>query len=767
MAECHGQDSNPTIRLSPSKLKNVQAVNMECGPGSNSNTYIKEKVVAEAAEDRPSLSKSPLPEEMPPPTAEGTPVGTGATPVQKRKRGAATPNTSNSQPKGKTAKVGQSGNDSTISISPSQKSNTSGREQAGRESDSLASQKHHSMEESSAASIRAVMLSEIQESNSAPSAEDGSVGSSVLEPGGTEENFLNASRHNAQRYRARHERNKPGSRAVERLDGNKRSFQPKKSTGPPAFVEFPVVLQDVPGPVLFSKLGPWKRTELLKAVCGSVDSIRPIQSGKKFLIGCKDEGQQGKLSRCQSLPGDVGIRCRIPVPTVEGVLGPIPLGDWALKQVKVDLMAGGHRVTGVARLRNRKGEPSKAVKVTFESCTLPAEVWVASTPYQVAAFAASVRRCTKCQSIGHTKSQCRSRVPRCSRCGTAGHVAEGCSNTLSCVNCNGRHSAAFKQCPEMLVHARANILRSSSYIPFSVALQRARGELFGGSALPESTENNQDSKPKPDRCWAVDRATAAANPLTTGNRPAPSYASVAARGVGVGRTGGGGGHEGRPVAGRDRVPKVPIKPDTPRSPPPRQEGSRVPAPKKREEGVRVATAQGGGSTNQQKKSKKVHRQVQVNLSTSTSRPVQHTVPIASREQLLERAARLRPTFLARQRQRREADLLAKQKKTEQLQRVQLKRDLHSLDEKQKKARKGVPSSHFQNMLWDLLVTLANTRISGDPDALLALLTKIIGRATLERVPSLPLTKRLDVMLVLAGAKTERASNHKDLPDFVL
>ncbi|WP_419640585.1 hypothetical protein, partial [Thiolapillus sp.] len=182
----------------------------------------------------------------------------------------------------------------------------------------------------------------------------------------------------------------------------------------------------------------------------------------------------------------------------------------------------------------------------------------------------------------------------------------------------------------------------------------------------------------------------------------------------------------------------------------------MPAPKKREEGVRVATAQGGGSTNQQKKSKKVHRQVQVNLSTSTSRPVQHTVPIASREQLLERAARLRPTFLARQRQRREADLLAKQKKTEQLQRVQLKRDLHSLDEKQKKARKGVPSSHFQNMLWDLLVTLANTRISGDPDALLALLTKIIGRATLERVPSLPLTKRLDVMLVLAGAKTERA-----------
>ena len=89
---------------------------------------------------------------------------------------------------------------------------------------------------------------------------------------------------------------------------------------------------------------------------------------------------------------------------------------------------------------------------------------------------------------------------------------EGCSNTLSCINCNGGHSAAFRQCPEMVVHARANVLRSSSYIPFSVALQRARVELLGGPVSPEPT-GQQNFKPKPDRCWAVDRAAAAANAL--------------------------------------------------------------------------------------------------------------------------------------------------------------------------------------------------------------------------------------------------------------
>ena len=72
----------------------------------------------------------------------------------------------------------------------------------------------------------------------------------------------------------------------------------------------------------------------------------------------------------------------------------------------------------------------------------------------------------------------------------------------------------------MLVHARAQVLRSSSYIPFSVALQRARVELLGGPVLPEPT-GRQNIKSEPDRCWAVDRAAAAANPLTTGTRPAP------------------------------------------------------------------------------------------------------------------------------------------------------------------------------------------------------------------------------------------------------
>ena len=60
---------------------------------------------------------------------------------------------------------------------------------------------------------------------------------------------------------------------------------------------------------------------------------------------------------------------------------------------------------------------------------------------------------------------------------------------FSCINCNGGHSAAFRRCPEMLVHASAHLLRSGNYISFSVALQRARVELLGGPFYPSRPDS--------------------------------------------------------------------------------------------------------------------------------------------------------------------------------------------------------------------------------------------------------------------------------------
>ena len=183
------------------------------------------------------------------------------------------------------------------------------------------------------ASARVVLVTTPQDSNPAPPVSGRSVGSfSHAEPGEARDNHQSAQHHNAHRFRFRREGAGTGAdaklahRQERPVFQGKRFFPRKKVTGPPAFLEFPVFLQNVPGPVSFPKLGPWKRTELLSAVCGPVQSVRPIQKGK-FLIGCHSEGQQGKLSRCQSLPGGAAFSAASRYPPSSLWSGAFPWGS--------------------------------------------------------------------------------------------------------------------------------------------------------------------------------------------------------------------------------------------------------------------------------------------------------------------------------------------------------------------------------------------------------------------------------------------------------
>ena len=61
-----------------------------------------------------------------------------------------------------------------------------------------------------------------------------------------------------------------------------------------------------------------------------------------------------------------------------------------------------------------------------------------------------ISRCTKCQSLHHTKSQCTSKHTTCVRC--AGHSCTpgNCKNTKrKCANCLQDHPASFSQCPKL------------------------------------------------------------------------------------------------------------------------------------------------------------------------------------------------------------------------------------------------------------------------------------------------------------------------------
>ena len=276
---------------------------------------------------------------------------------------------------------------------------------------------------------------------------------------------------------------------------------PTGSNSSRAFVDFPVVIHDFGG-------GPWHRSQLLSNAVGAVRFIRPLPSGK-WLIGCATEAQQSKLARLDKLPGGIPIGARIPRPEVEGVVGPIPMGGDEPKLVRQDLEAGGHRVAGVARLNNRKQEPSPAVKISIEATELPNEVWLGATPFTVQAFAAPVRRCTKCQTLGHSKQQCRAKQTRCSKCGKGSHSQQQCDEQVFC--------------PEMQIRQRANVLRSKTYRPYNVAMQRARDEM-----KPKAPPPAQPTSAAVDNCWSRDRTAPSSLSADTGTPV--SYAREAARG---------------------------------------------------------------------------------------------------------------------------------------------------------------------------------------------------------------------------------------------
>ena len=81
----------------------------------------------------------------------------------------------------------------------------------------------------------------------------------------------------------------------------------------------------------------------------------------------------------------------------------------------------------------------------------------------------------------------------------------------------------FQRLPGGADRQRANILRSKKYLPFNVAMERARADLKPREQGPATPTSNAV-----DGCWSRDRVSVAAASLRSGSGPPLSYASVTA-----------------------------------------------------------------------------------------------------------------------------------------------------------------------------------------------------------------------------------------------
>ena len=254
-----------------------------------------------------------------------------------------------------------------------------------------------------------------------------------------------------------------------------RRQRPKKPRPDQVSSRYPVIIKPADNPAQFSKLGSWRQAQLIKDAVGPVDGIRQTPTGE-WLISCTSEKQQGQLLRTSALNPDrsLSILTRIPKTIVVGVVKGVPLDDDAEKLLKADLEAQDLPIDAVKRLTSRDGGATGSVRVAFLMASLPSYVKLGYTRHQVVPYVAPVRRCSKCQLLGHSRKECRRKTPRCARCGK-GHPTQECKEEqLFCINCCGNHSAAYPRCPEVAIRRVAHEIKNQRYVTFSEALVTAR-----------------------------------------------------------------------------------------------------------------------------------------------------------------------------------------------------------------------------------------------------------------------------------------------------
>jgi hypothetical protein len=192
----------------------------------------------------------------------------------------------------------------------------------------------------------------------------------------------------------------------------------------------------------------------LIAQIGPNNSIKLI--GKSLRITCSDLGQKTKLQAVKSLLNqDVEVTEPYAVtkpsqaPATPASKRGIIFGlstDICIEDIKEELEADY-----VHRLQKREdGVMKDTTTIVFSRASgiMPEYVCVAFRNRPVRAYVPQPMRCYHCQAFGHKQMKCKSKL-KCPRCGGA-HIYSACTEneTLTCPNCKGNHSAAYRGCPK-------------------------------------------------------------------------------------------------------------------------------------------------------------------------------------------------------------------------------------------------------------------------------------------------------------------------------
>ena len=242
----------------------------------------------------------------------------------------------------------------------------------------------------------------------------------------------------------------------------------------------------------FDKLGPWHRSQLLCNALGAVRSIRPLLS-EMWLIGCATEAQQSKLARLDKLPGGIPIEPGFHDPWSREYWGPSPWVATSWNSSGKIWKRGSSDSTTSSRsplLPSRSPWKQRSCPVRYGSvphrsrCRLSPHRWDGAPNVRPLTLQAAVLR------EADPLLQVRERLALTEQCD---------AQVFSCVS-TAPPSRAVPKCK-----------RSKTYIPYNVAMQRARHEM-----KPKAPPPAQPASAAVDNCWSRDRTAPSSLSADTG-----------------------------------------------------------------------------------------------------------------------------------------------------------------------------------------------------------------------------------------------------------
>ncbi|KAG7196383.1 hypothetical protein KM043_018835, partial [Ampulex compressa] len=216
-----------------------------------------------------------------------------------------------------------------------------------------------------------------------------------------------------------------------------------------------------------------------------VDEYREVANIKKIREGILVEVLNEKQSLCllgtkKFAEFDVDVSMHHTLNYCKGVISCTDLLNCSIEEIENELKDQG--IVKAKRMTTRRNgivQDTASILLTFERPNLPDKVRAAMYSLPVRAYIPPPLRCFRCQKFGHTSLRCKAE-PTCA-CGNIPHEGRPCIDPIICIHCQGRHSAASRNCPRYKEEAdiqKIKVEKKLNYFEAKREYQKIKGYSF-------------------------------------------------------------------------------------------------------------------------------------------------------------------------------------------------------------------------------------------------------------------------------------------------